>query len=230
MNLKKSSLSAVAVAGVTSLVALLAPSAAMALTFSYSGDLTGQPTFNRPDAGDPPTGLAQFSTAVPFQTQAFTVDTTGSGYEIIGRWQPSSGAPADANPTADGYLFLYQDSFDPLNPLSNILSGDDDFLSGGIGCSPSFSCSRLPSNNGNSLTLTAGVNYIVVATQFSNPPATGFVSTYTIDINTPGNAQVIFPTAASVPEPTAIVGLFLVGGMGLLSKRQKQKKETTKVS
>jgi hypothetical protein len=77
---------------------------AHALTFSYSGDLTGQPTFNRPLRGDPPTGLTDLGTNVPYQTQAFTVDTTASGYTVVGRWQPASGGPAGGNLTGVGFL------------------------------------------------------------------------------------------------------------------------------
>lgn len=197
--------------GMTLLGAVAIAPSADALTFSYSGDLTGQPTFNRPRQGDPPTLLSLSDNAL-YQAQAFTVDTTASGYTLIGRWRPASGGPAGGNANADGFLFLYQGSFDPQNPLANLLSGNDDFSDSGI-CSGS-ACSRLPNNGLNTLTLTAGVTYIAVASSFDNAGDPAVPTLYTVDINTPGNATVTFPAAATVPEPSTILGLLAVGLLG----------------
>jgi hypothetical protein len=217
MSFKTLCISSLAILSTTSLAIVAAPDGAKAGTFSYSGNLTGQPTFNRPVEGTPPTPpLSSVGTAVPYQTQTFTVDTTSSGYEIIGRWRPSTGAPTGANPSADGYIFLYQNSFNPASPLTNVLSADDDYSNNSRNCSSAVGCSRLPSTNA-TLTLTAGVTYIVVASQFYNPP-TDNVSQYTVDILTPGNAQVIFPSSASVPEPSSILGLLGLG-LGFLASR-----------
>jgi hypothetical protein len=124
--------------------------------------------------------------------------------------------PTGANLNADGFIFLYQNSFNPASPLTNVLSGDDDYSNASLNCLASVGCSRLPSTNA-TLTLTAGVTYIVVASQFRNPP-TDNVSQYTVDILTPGNAQVIFPSSASVPEPSSILGLLGLG-LGFLASR-----------
>ena len=220
MSFKTLCISSLAILSTTSLAIVAAPDGAKAGTFSYSGNLTGQPTFNRPNGGTPPTGLSNSGTDVPYQTQTFTVDTTRSGYEIIGRWMPSTGAPTGANPNADGFIFLYQNSFNPASPLTNVLSGDDDYSNNSLNCSNSSGCSRLPSTNA-TLTLTAGVTYIVVASQFNNPPTDNNVSQYTVDILTPGNAQVIFPSSASVPEPSSILGLLGLG-LGFLASRSFQ--------
>ena len=223
MSFKTLCIPGLAVLSTTSLAIVAAPNGAEAGTFSYSGNLTGQPTFKRPNQGTPPTSLSNSATAVPYQTQTFTVDTTSSGYEIIGRWIPSSGAPTGANPNADGYIFLYQNSFNPASPLTNVLSGDDDYTNASRNCpltedgTDDTACSRLPNTNANTLTLTAGVTYIVVASQYLNPP-TNNVSQYTVDILTPGNAQVIFPSSPSVPEPSSILGLLGLG-LGFFASR-----------
>ena len=193
MSLKTLCISGLAVLSTTSLAIVAVPNGAEAGTFSYSGNLTGQPTFKRPLAvGDPPSFLSSLNNAVPYQTQTFTVDTTRSGYEIIGRWRASTGAPTGANPIANGYIFLYRNSFNPASPLTNVLSGDDDYSNVSRNCSDALGCSRLPITDTDTLTLTAGVTYIVVASQYFNPPTSDGVSQYTVDILTPGNARVVF--------------------------------------
>src|SRR5215216_2846467 len=88
------------------LAAFIALSAAPASadTFTYSSGLFGG--FDRPNAGTPPTTLS--GTIVPFNAQMFMVSLDG---------------PYTFTLTADfaPFLVLYENTFDPLTPLSNAL-------------------------------------------------------------------------------------------------------------
>ncbi|HEX3816791.1 MAG TPA: PEP-CTERM sorting domain-containing protein [Chthoniobacterales bacterium] len=121
----------------------------------YMGTTVGGPTFNRPIAnGDnPPTSLSGTGTAVPFDMVQFSIAVTGS-YNFF-----SSG-------TFDNYTFLYQNSFDPANPLTNVLIGNDD--------DPSIGTS------GFTYTLQTGVNYFFVTTGFANTDAGTFHDTVSL--------------------------------------------------
>jgi PEP-CTERM motif len=131
---------------VTQVCAILALAAtgALADTITINGDTTGQPTWNRPIQGAPPTTLSAVGTAVPYTFNLFSV-VTGGPYDI------SLNAVADS---WDTYLFLYSFPFDSSQPLTNVLAGDDD---GGSGL-----------NSDLQVNLTAGAPYVVVATGFGN--------------------------------------------------------------
>jgi hypothetical protein len=143
-NMKTSHLSCVRVWAMAMCLAVLtvfgASGAAWAVESTFSGDTTGQPTFNRPDGGQPPTRLSGAATAVPFLPQNLTITTEGS-YTFVG------------SSSYDGYGVLYVDSFDPAEPLTNALVADDD---SGPAFNPAFTIDLIPGN------------YIYVATSFSN--------------------------------------------------------------
>ena len=198
-----------------------------ALTFSITGDLsTVNTTWDAiPDFGDPPTDI--FLGTRSYDVIPFTVDTTGLGYTIVGRWAADSGAPAGANPRGDGILYLYQSAFNPLSPLTNIISGnDDDFTSGG-GCSASSNCSRLTFNTGNTLSLVTGTQYFAVLSNFSTISDIELfnngVTNYQIDFNTPGNAVVNF-----TPVPFEFSPALGVGFLGSLWAANKLRKHLIK--
>lgn len=90
----------------------------------------------------------------------FTVDVTGA-YDVssvqVGSW--------------DGYLFVYQNCFDPLDQTTNYVAGDDDG-NGGIGTSDI-----------EGVTLTTGVEYFIVTTGF----AAGDFGPYETTITGPGS-------------------------------------------
>ena len=92
-----------------------------AVTISFSGDTTGAPTFNRsgPDPGaitqSPPTELSTIGTAVPYRSQAFSVDTAGD-YNFR------------SSQDYDGFLALYQTAFDPSDARINVLVANDDYF------------------------------------------------------------------------------------------------------
>lgn len=109
-----------------------------AASFTYTGDTTGAPTYNR--SFDDFSGLSFFGQNVNYDRLDFTVDTSGS-YDFL--------SEADG---WDNFLFLYSPSFDPGDAMANGVIGNDDF--GTIGVS-AFS-----------VDLTAGVSYVLVTTGF----------------------------------------------------------------
>jgi len=112
-------------------------------TFTYTGNTTGGPTFNRPlEDGS---GLSAVGTAVRYNLLQFTVSTSGS-YNFLSL--PNT-------PNYDNFLLLYVNNFNPASPLANFGIGDDD--TGGVGVSSAFSFS-----------LTAGTQYFLVTTGFDN--------------------------------------------------------------
>ncbi|MEH1823654.1 MAG: hypothetical protein V7L31_32050 [Nostoc sp.] len=175
-------------------VSFILPS--QASTISYSGDTTNAPTFNRPQTEgfeggtNPPTSLSSNGTAVPYYSQPFFVDTTGS-YNVVG------------SQAFLGIQFLYQNSFNPITPLVNLLSGNDPFPDEGTS---GFS----------GLSLTANNQYFLVTTGFDN--SNNSFGTFTNTITGPGNITL-------VPEPSSIASTVVFGIIGstLILKRKLKK-------
>ncbi len=173
-----------------------------AFTISYSGDTTNAQTFNRPETEgfesgtNPPTSLSSNGTAVPYYSQPFFVNTTGS-YDVVG------------SQAFLGIQFLYQNSFNPTTPLVNLLNGNDPFPDEG--------------NSGFSgLSLTANNQYFLVTTGFDNTDKS--FGSFTNTITGSGNIT-LGSTPASVPEPSTIAST-LVSGIfaGSLILKRKLKK------
>ncbi|QLE39968.1 hypothetical protein FD723_05490 [Nostoc sp. C052] len=164
-------------------VSFILPS--QASTISYSGDTTNAPTFNRPQTEgfeggtNPPTSLSSNGTAVPYYSQPFFVDTTGS-YNVVG------------SQAFLGIQFLYQNSFNPITPLVNLLSGNDPFPDEGTS---GFS----------GLSLTANNQYFLVTTGFDN--SNNSFGTFTNTITGPGNITL-------VPEPSSMASTVVFGIIG----------------
>lgn len=160
---------------------------AAAAIFVLNGNTTGAPTYNRPLAGNPPTGLSGVGTAVAYRTLTFTVDITGT-YSVV---QASNTAAYDP------FLGLYSGTFNPNAPLTNALVYNDD-LGGSL------------TQSGFSRALTAGTSYTAVMTGFDNLDFGAF--TLTID----GQGVVTPSAAGAVPEPATwammMLGFGLMGG------------------
>jgi hypothetical protein len=78
---------------------------------------TSDPTFNRPTEGAPPTSLSTDGSNVRYDVLTVTITTPGLNTFVCS-------GPDD---NFDTFGFLYSPAgFDPANPLSNILVGDDD--------------------------------------------------------------------------------------------------------
>ncbi|MCB0020364.1 MAG: hypothetical protein KDE09_21375, partial [Anaerolineales bacterium] len=80
---------------------------------SYSGSTTGRPFWTRPNEG---TTCTLSANSVRYHVQSFIVDTDGL-YNIA------------SVQNYNGYIHLYQDSFNPLAQCTNYLNGDNDALS-----------------------------------------------------------------------------------------------------
>ncbi|MEH2330050.1 hypothetical protein [Nostoc sp.] len=162
-------------------VSVILPS--QASTISYSGDTTNTPTFNRPQTEgfeggtNPPTSLSSNGTAVPYYSQPFFVDTTGS-YNVVG------------SQAFLGIQFLYQNSFNPTTPLVNLLSGNDPFPDEGTS---GFS----------GLSLTANNQYFLVTTGFDN--SNNSFGNFTNTITGPGNITLV-PEPSSIAS-TVVFGI-----------------------
>lgn len=129
------------------------PGAAAAQSFTYSGDTSGNPTWNRPS------GLSSLSGVgnnVPYQSFIATIfDPANFRAEAV-----SAGFP-------DIYMVMYFGAFDPLSPLTNIVAFDDDDGPGLL--------SRITAADG---PFVVG-EYTVVMTGFSNDD----FGTYTIEFD-----------------------------------------------
>lgn len=134
--------------------ALLAVAAALCLApaqaaiFTFTGNTTGAPTFNR--AFEDFSGLSGVGVANPYQVTEIAVTVSGE-YTFL--------------TTSDGYdpfTFLYS-SFDPANATANGIAANDDLLG--------FTTS------GFAATLTAGVSYFFVSTGFAPEDFGGYSTT-----------------------------------------------------
>jgi hypothetical protein len=133
-------------------IGLLGATSAQAATFTYSGDTTGAPTWNRPTSGTPPTDLSVAGTNTPYDVFNFTVDASGS-YLF------------NSTSAYDNYGFLYQGSFNPTDQFTNVIVGDDD--------SAGYPNYKFTTN------LNTGTDYFLVSTGFGNTDFGTFTTTIT---------------------------------------------------
>lgn len=192
-----------AVAG-TAFISLGSAIPSMAVTITFESDTATGQTWNRPnpDGTNPPTSLS-FATATQYTSQQFFVDTSGL-YNFFSK---------SISPTNwDNATFLYQNSFNPTTPLTNLLIGNDDF-------------SNTTGQSGfDNVSLTAGTQYFFVNTGFRNNDSGTFTSSIT------GSGNITLGNVADVPEPVSILGTLIgtIYGVGL-SRKYKHLKKTTKV-
>lgn len=141
-----------------------------------TSSIVAGPTFNRPTSL---TALSGVGTAVYYNVHPFVGPATG---DFMLEMSTPTGVP-------DSYLLIYNGSFNPASPLTNLIGLDDD-SSAGVGFS-----------SGIYMKLNAGQNYVAVATTFDN----GEVGAYSLYI-------------AGAPEPATIC-LLMLGGMAVLRRR-----------
>ena len=169
------------------LIALKADIPAQAFTITYGGNSTGAPTFNRPDDNlddSPPRYLSVFATAVPYQAQSFFVDTSKS-YDFLGN-----------APNFDQFFVLYENTFNPNDPLTNALRANDDFN----GLDSGFS----------SVPLLANTQYFLVTTGYRNDS----FGDYTNSITTSDGDSAPGTITLGTTTPAAAVPFELSPGLG----------------
>ena len=112
------------------------------------------PSFYRPDEGDPPTSVSE--RYVKYDLLPFTITTSGT-WAITAKGSDGNGGTLE-----DPFLVIYQNSFDPLNPLLNVMAANDD--------------SEDDLDSLVVLSLLTGVNYFAVITSYD----VGMLGTYTL--------------------------------------------------
>jgi hypothetical protein len=142
-----------------------------------SSAIVAGPTFNRPTSL---TALSGVGTAVFYKTHPFVAPASGP-------FMINMSTPGVTDP--DSFVLLYNGSFNPASPLTNLIGVDDD-SSAGVGISSSMY-----------INLTGGNQYVAVATTFDNAE-TGAYSLY----------------VAGAPEPATAM-LLLLGGIAAVRRR-----------
>ena len=170
---------------------------ASAVTVLGATTLAG-PTYNRPLAGAPPTGLSGVGTAVHYQVTPFTVSASGSYTFLMTAILPAGW---------DTYLGLHSTAFLPASALTNAIVYNDDFPSIGL--------------SGFSANLLVGVSYFAVASGFENTD----VGTYSLAINGPGNVNVGGGGQGAVPEPTTWA--MLLAGFGIVGSALRRRRRAS---
>ncbi|AFZ56888.1 PEP-CTERM sorting domain-containing protein [Anabaena cylindrica FACHB-243] len=181
-------------------VTVSAVASSLAGTLNYTGTTVSGATWNRPVSGNPPTPpTSGVGTNVAYSVQEFNVDTTG-----FYNFQSTATSPVEW----DNYLFLYQTSFDPTTPFTNVIIGNDD--------NPSIGLAGF-----NNISLTAGLNYFLVTSGFGNSDQGEFSN----NINGLGNITI---GSASVPEPASVMGILGLGAFGVTSLRKRKQTAAVK--
>ncbi|WEF35779.1 FxDxF family PEP-CTERM protein [Pseudoduganella chitinolytica] len=156
---------------------------AQADIYTHTGDTTGGPTYNRPLEGL--SDLSAIGTDVAYRTFNFNLSAMGEYTFLL-------------TSDYDGFMFIYQDSFDAADPLTNALGGSDDLFGG--------------TTSGFYGDLDAG-NYVLVFTGYANNDAGKF----SVTIGGPG-------VITAVPEPATYMMLALgLAAVGYAQRRKMQR-------
>jgi hypothetical protein len=171
---------------------------AQAATLTYSGTTTGEPTWIRPVAGNPPTSTANNANqnAIPYSVLEFSVGTAGN-YDFTSTVVPAS--------SFNNFTALYENSFNPTTPIANIIRANNN--KGGVVGISGF----------NNVALTTNTNYFFVTTGVNNSNFGNFTNT----ISGPGSVT------TAVPEPATILGTLAAFGYGIYTKRKMQLAESS---
>jgi len=155
---------------------------------SVSGTLSGPETFNRLFNPWGPVDLTCSGSG--FSLSGVGTDVHYSVYEIYSPIGENLVATLESS-DFDAYLWIYCDPFDPSDPISNAMYGDDD---SGTDLNSAFLLE-------DGVFLEPNASYFLVVTSYSND-ATG---DYTLNVD--GN--VVFGSPASTPVPLSTWTLYL---------------------
>jgi hypothetical protein len=168
-------------------------------------------TWNRPTVdSDPPTALAKVGGGQGYLAEEFSVDTTGTySFSVV-----QNGSGSGNWDSVDGNIlgFLYQNSFDPAAPLTNVL------WSGGP-----------PATSSWTYTLDAGTDYFIAITGYCGTgtgPGSGSVAAcngtsleegpFSATLSGPGIVTELGQSGDFTPEPATFIlvlgALLLLGG------------------
>lgn len=160
---------------------------------TYHGNTTNGPTWDRPLANGT---CCSTLGPVAYEMQFFTVDVTGT-YDI-----------SSIQDGWDGYIFVYDENFNPNDPLAGFIAGDDDGP-GGVGTSEILG-----------VTLEAWETYFVVTTGFAALEEGSYANT----IEGPGGIHFYLPWTPTLGEWGMIgfVGLLLGAGLIVIRRSKMQ--------
>lgn len=150
----------------------------------YSGTNVGGPEWDRP-LSDPVMCSISSLGPVRYSDQPFFVAADGT-------------CDFDSQQSYDGYLHIYEISWDPLDQCTNLIAGNDDGA-GGIGTS-----------NINGLSVTTGVTYWIVTSAFAAGGEGTFDNTISCDVDVTLGMPV--PTMSGA-WMTALILVLLAGGL-----------------
>jgi hypothetical protein len=137
----------------------------------YSGTNAGGPTFQRPGQGVPPTSLS--GNIVNYHLEQFTISA-------------NSPCTLYSDQDYDGYLHVYEGSFNPADSFANVIGGDDDVFTN------PFRDSQID------IELFAGITYYLVTSSFGAGGTGNFTNTVTCPAADVTIGEPLPPTSANL--------------------------------